>query len=292
MKKFGIDVSVHQKGFDFKKAKQEGVEFVIIRGAYSTSKDTQFESHYKKAKEQGFDVGVYLYTKATKESQAIEEAEALYKNCLKGKQFELPIYIDIESSTQKKLFIDTTIKNQKKAQAEAKKQRKKTNTAIVKAFCEYLENKGYWVGVYSFKSFFDSYLNDNELQSYAHWVAQWSTECTYKGKDGVLGMWQFGGETNKIRTNKVAGVVCDQNYMLVDYPTKIKKRGLNGFKKASTSSKPVTNTNTTKKYYVVKKGDNLSKIAKGYKTTVSKLVALNNIKDKNKIYVNQKLRVK
>lgn len=273
MKKFGIDVSYVQKGFNFKKAKQEGVEFVIIRGAYSTSKDTQFESHYKKAKEQGFDVGVYLYTKATKESQAIEEAEALYKNCLKGKQFELPIYIDIESSTQKKLS-------------------KSTNTAIVKAFCEYLENKGYWVGVYSFKSFFDSYLNDNELQSYAHWVAQWSTECTYKGKDGVLGMWQFGGETNKIRTNKVAGVVCDQNYMLVDYPTKIKKRGLNGFKKASTSSKPVTNTNTTKKYYVVKKGDNLNKIAKGYKTTVSKLVALNNIKDKNTIYVNQKLRVK
>lgn len=273
MKKFGIDVSYVQKGFNFKKAKQEGVEFAIIRGAYSTSKDTQFESHYKKAKEQGFDVGVYLYTKATNENQAIKEAEALYKNCLKGKQFELPIYIDIESSTQRKLS-------------------KSTNTKIVKAFCECLEKKGFWVGVYSFKSFIDSYLNDKELQNYAHWVAQWSKECDYKGKDGVLGMWQFGGESNYIRTNKVAGVVCDQNYMLIDYPTKIKNKGLNGFKKASTSSKPVTSTNTSKKYYLVKKGDNLSKIATSYKTTVSQLVKWNNIKDKNKIYINQKLRVK
>ena len=51
-------------------------------------------------------------------------------------------------------------------------------------------------------------------------------------------MWQFGGETNAIRTNKVAGVVCDQNYMLVDYPSKIKAAGLNGFKKTATEEKP------------------------------------------------------
>ena len=51
-------------------------------------------------------------------------------------------------------------------------------------------------------------------------------------------MWQFGGETNKIRTNKVAGVVCDQNYAYKDYPTQIKNAGLNGFKKSQ-------GTNTT-----------------------------------------------
>ena len=57
-------------------------------------------------------------------------------------------------------------------------------------------------------------------------------------------MWQFGGETNKIRTNKVAGVVCDQNYMLIDYPTKIKSAGLNGFKKTSIESKEETKKET------------------------------------------------
>lgn len=45
-------------------------------------------------------------------------------------------------------------------------------------------------------------------------------------------------------------------------------------------------------YYVVKKGDTLTKIAKKYKTTVKKLVALNKIKNPNVIKVGQKIRVK
>ena len=65
-------------------------------------------------------------------------------------------------------------------------------------------------------------------------MAQWSTNLTYKCDDGVIGLWQFGGETNYIRTNKVAGQVCDQDYLLIDYPSKIKKMGKNGFKKEET----------------------------------------------------------
>lgn len=223
---FGIDVSFWQGNFDFKKAKNEGVKFVILRGAYSTGKDSKFETYYKEAKAQGLNVGVYLYSMATTTSKAKEEAEKLYNNCLKGKQFELPIYFDIEDKVQKKLS-------------------KKTNTEIVKTFCSTLENKGYWVGIYASKSFYNEYLNDKELQKYSHWVAQWSKSCTYKGNSGVLGMWQFGGETNAIRSNKVAGKVCDQNYMLIDYPSKIKSRGLNGFKKTTPESKPSTNTSSS-----------------------------------------------
>ena len=45
-------------------------------------------------------------------------------------------------------------------------------------------------------------------------------------------------------------------------------------------------------YYTVQKGDNLTKIAKKFNTTVDWLVEVNNIKDPNKIYVGQVLRVK
>ena len=45
-------------------------------------------------------------------------------------------------------------------------------------------------------------------------------------------------------------------------------------------------------YYIVKKGDTLTKIAKAYKTTVKQLVAWNKIKNPNLIKVGQKLRVK
>lgn len=210
MKVFGIDVSAWQGNFNFAKAKKEGVKFAILRGAYSTFKDVRFESYYKKAKAEKLNVGVYLYSRANSTKKAIKEAEYLYKKCLKGKKFELPIYFDIEDKIQKKLS-------------------KATNTAIVKAFCETLEKKGYYVGIYASKSFFDSHLNDKELQCYSHWVAQWGKSCTYKGK--CLEMWQFGGEINFIRKNKVAGKTVDQDYMLTDLPKKIKEAGLNGYPK-------------------------------------------------------------
>ncbi|EAC4425334.1 LysM peptidoglycan-binding domain-containing protein [Listeria monocytogenes] len=47
-----------------------------------------------------------------------------------------------------------------------------------------------------------------------------------------------------------------------------------------------------KEYYTVKSGDNLTAIAKKYKTSVSKLQSLNKIKNPNLIKVGQKLRVK
>ena len=61
-------------------------------------------------------------------------------------------------------------------------------------------------------------------KTYPAWIASWS-----KTPPVEVPMWQFGGETNAIRTNKVAGVTCDQNYCYVDYPTIIKENGLNNY---------------------------------------------------------------
>lgn len=44
-------------------------------------------------------------------------------------------------------------------------------------------------------------------------------------------------------------------------------------------------------YYTVKSGDTLSEIAEKYNTTVKKLVEKNNIKDSDKIYVGQKIKL-
>ena len=75
-------------------------------------------------------------------------------------------------------------------------------------------------------------------------------------------MWQYGGETNLLRSVKVAGVTCDQNYCYVDYPTIIKKNKLNGF---------------GTKTYTVKSGDTLTAIAKANNTTVDKIVSDNKL---------------
>lgn len=69
------------------------------------------------------------------------------------------------------------------------------------------------------------------------------------------------------------------------------KRGNLGktyFKKYYKEPKPKDD----KVYYIVKKGDTLTAIAKKYKTTVKQLVAWNNIKNPNLIRIGQKLRVK
>lgn len=70
-------------------------------------------------------------------------------------------------------------------------------------------------------------------------------------------------------------------------------KGLNGRVWAKHGKLPYLNyIKDTSNIYVVKKGDNLYKIAKKYGTSVDKLAALNNIKNKNLIFVGQKLKIK
>lgn len=220
MFKFGIDVSKWQgANFDFNKAKtKDKVEFVVLRGAYSVYKDTQFENYYAKCKALNLPVGVYHYSMATTVEEAKAEAKYLHDNVLKGKQFELPIYIDVEDKVQLVLP-------------------KALLTAIVKTWCEYLESKKYYVGIYAGKYQLNNNIYDDQLKRYTHWIPMWGKTCTYEDKS-VLGMWQFGGDTNVLRSNKIAGVVVDQNYMYVDFPTIIKKNKLNGFGTAQQESTP------------------------------------------------------
>ena len=212
MKKFGIDISHWQGNFNFDKAIAEGVEFVVIKGGGADAgyyKDSMFERNYAEAKKKGLPVGCYWFSKATSIIEAENEARYFYQEILQGKQFELPVYMDVEHNQMLGLS-------------------KQELTNIIKVFCAFLENKGYFVGVYSSLSYFRSSMNDKDLQKYTHWVAQYYSSCTYENKD-VLGMWQFGGSTNLLRSNLIAGVVCDQNYMYVDFPEIIKKGGYNGF---------------------------------------------------------------
>lgn len=255
-KVFGIDVSLWQKGFDFAKAAAEGVKFAILKCSQEDYKDPQFESHYKSAKAAGIPVGAYHYTKAT--SVAAAKAEA--KTCIaaiSGKMFEYPIYIDIEDAVNKKLT---------KAQ----------NDEIIKAFCTELEAAGYWAGFYCNYDFYKNYCSGKTLaERFSLWLASWSGSAPADCQ-----MWQFGGETNVIHSNTVAGVVCDQSYAFVDYPAMIKAAGMNGFSKK-----------TYETVYTVVAGDTLSGIAAKYGTSYKVLAEYNGIANPNIIRVGQKIKI-
>ena len=195
---FGIDISTYNKEIDLKRARDEGVNFAIIRAGYtgysdgiSKRKDDQFENHYQNAKDNQLGVGTYWFSRATSYEKGRSEAEFMYNNCLKGKQFEYPIAIDVEDNYY-----------QSKAS-------KNEVTNAIKGFCEYLESKGFYVCIYANSDWFNNHINTNELDMYDKWVANWGLNYP-KYPQG--GLWQFGGETNKIRSNKIAGMVVDQNY--------------------------------------------------------------------------------
>lgn len=209
MQTFGIDVSRWQGDFNFTQAKAEGVKYAIIKcgggdGALYT--DGKFERNYLEARRNGLGVGAYFFGYAMTTSAAVKEADYCAK-IIAGKQFDYPIFYDVEAARMDQGRSDTT--------------------AIVRAFCERLESYGYWVGFYTNLDWYNSKLDGPGLAArFSFWLAWWTAEMP--AIDGVQ-MWQFGGETNRIRTNVVAGEVCDQSYCFVDFPAKIKASGKNGY---------------------------------------------------------------
>lgn len=309
-KKFGVDISVWQKRIDFEKLKAEGVEFVIARAMYGNAKDTEFENNYFKAQNSKMPFGCYQWGRASNPAQAREEAQILYENCLKGKKFEYPIYYDVEDSILMNLGVQEL-------------------TEVIKAWAEYLEDRGYFVGVYMNQSAFNNEVNGEELQKlYSQWRAYWTTENNKPNCD----MWQFGGETNLIKSNMVAGYICDQDYAYIDFESIIRQKGLNGFgaelsRKVMKSNEEIANeiregkwgngearrqalliegynyfaiqqivtrlvNENKEQYYTIQKGDTLSSIAQKFNTTVSQLSNWNNIKNINLIIAGKTIRVK
>lgn len=224
-KVFGIDISTWQRGYPYSKAKKEGVKFVIIRAGFGTTKDNQFETHYRNAKAQGWGVGAYWYTYAKTVAQARAEANAFLK-VIKGKKFEYPIYLDIE---------DASIRSAGKS----------TLNAIVNEYGNIIEKAGYYFGVYSNVDWYRNKISGATLnKKYNWWIASWTST---KPAGINAGMWQFGGSSNAIRSNKVAGVVTDQDYAYLDFPNIMKKLGKNGYGKTTIVDKVKEKVNPTYK---------------------------------------------
>lgn len=282
MKK-GIDISKYQAGINLSNIKNAGYDFVIIRAGYtgwgdgeSKAKDPNFEGFYSQAKSAGLGVGAYYFTIATSYQEGVEEAEWLYNNCLRGKQFDYPIYIDVEDDTGGKQYLRKAGKN--------------ATTQGIKGFCETMEKLGYYVGIYASDiSGFKDMMNINELTDYDKWVARYGSKPSYVTS---YGMWQT---TSSGKVNGYSGSL-DLNEAYKDYPNIIKSNGLNGYSKGAqtgtqTGSQTTSTSNTNEKTYTVVSGDTLSGIASKYGTIYQKLAEYNGISNPNLIYPGQKIKI-
>lgn len=99
----GIDVSRHQGKIDFELLKNNGYEFVFLRLAYrrygyesgNLVKDENFDTYYADAKNAGFKIGVYVYSQAINDDEALEEAQIVLDN-LTPDMLDLPVVYDPE----------------------------------------------------------------------------------------------------------------------------------------------------------------------------------------------------
>lgn len=205
----GIDISQFQGNVNFNKVKKAGIEFVIIRagfGRYETQRDPYFENNYKAAKASGLHVGAYWYSYAQSAADAVKEAQTCMK-IINGKQFDFPIFFDLEERSQFAKGRDHC-------------------DSLVKAFCGELEKNGWFAGLYISRSPLQTYISPTVAKRYAIWVAEYGSRCNYGGSYGI---WQYSS------TGRVSGISgnVDLDVSSVDYPSVIRKGGFNGYAKGS-----------------------------------------------------------
>ena len=150
-----IDISEWNGDINFSKVKSAGITCVIIRAGYGkdpNQEDNEFQKYYKQAKAAGLNVGAYWYSYAT----SVDAAKAEVRNCMKtirGKEFDLPVFLDVEEYRQAVLP-------------------RRTLTDIISTFCDGVKGYGFDVGMYSAKSMLvDSAYPDELASKYLIWMA-------------------------------------------------------------------------------------------------------------------------
>ncbi len=217
----GIDVSVHNGNIDWGKVKADGIDFAILRAGYgrlASQKDEKFEQNYAGAKAAGIPVGAYWYSYAMTPEEAELEAD-VFLSVVKGKQFEMPVYFDLE---EKKQFYFG----------------KEQVSAIMRAFLKKVESAGYFVGLYSSASSLTTHTADDIKSWFTIWLAHWVDKTNYSG---AYGIWQHSEK------GKVAGINgnVDLDICYKDFPTIIKGKGLNGCGKTPTPVPDVPDSDVT-----------------------------------------------
>lgn len=199
----GVDISVHDGDVNFDELKQAGIDFVIIRagyGKFTIQKDKRFEEYYAGAKKAGLHIGTYWYSYAKNGEEALQEAKA-FAEVIKGKTFDMPVFIDIEEECCKSYADD-----------------------IINTFNGYMESKGYFTGLYANKNWLTNFISDVTADGYFVWIAQYNSTVTWKG---TYAMWQYtsDGHISGIKSR------CDLNRLYTPIWEGIKGTGLNGLKK-------------------------------------------------------------
>lgn len=204
---YGIDLSKHNIVNSWSQVHDDNnIDFIILRaggnyGGYY--KDSRFEQYYNACKNYGIPVGAYYDAGKTffSKDYGLDYAKHFY-DLLSGKQFEMPVYVDIEVTPAKY---------------------KKYITEAAVAFCEYMESKRYFVGIYGsdISTFYDL-LDIDQVQRYSKWVARYGLKPSYVKN---YNMWQYSS------TGTIKGIKgnVDLDKTTTNFPKIIQRGCFNGY---------------------------------------------------------------
>lgn len=176
----GIDVSRYQGNIDWAQVKASGVDFAILRlgyRGYGTGKivlDNYFHKNIQAAQSNGIEVGIYFFSQAINEAEAVEEAQ-FCMDVLQDYSITYPIVFDWEpydSSTN--------------ARTNGLSDAMLTKCAV--AFCRAVEDGGYESMVYSNLSYFYLHFDMSKLADFPLWLANYVKKTNFRYH---FDMWQY-----------------------------------------------------------------------------------------------------
>lgn len=297
-----IDVSKHQKEIDWQRVAAAGVEGAIIRAGYGQkTRDKYFEQNIVGAINAGLKyLGVYWFSYAFNVDMARTEAITC-DSIIKGYKDKLNLGV----------YFDWEYDSMDRAHAAGYYPDRALITEMNVAFCQMIHDMGYYAGYYLNNDYRLHYIDTSKLTAYRKWFARYIKEpqkdCfmwqyTSKGHvDGIVGdvdMDILNGELTVITQPEPQAKTNDEIAREViagkwgngyERKNRIKNAGYDYAAIQSIVNRILKEGNQT--IYTVQKGDTLTAIAAKYNTTVKEIVAKNNIKNPNKIYVGQNLYV-
>ncbi len=173
----GIDVSKHQGKINWAEVKNSGIEFAMIRVGFRGQtagqiyEDPYFKTNINGAVSNGVKVGIYFYSCAVNEAEALQEA-AWVVNAIQSYRITYPVVYDFED------FGRYRCAGVSGEQA--------TSNAI--AFLDYVKSKGYTPMMYANKNDITNRFNKSRLSGYKFWLAHYTSTTNYTG---TYHMWQY-----------------------------------------------------------------------------------------------------
>lgn len=209
----GVDVSQYQGEINWELAKKH-IDFAILRCGYGQDIPGQDDPTFKRNADEctrlGIPFGVYLYSYAQNERDALSEARHILR-LVADYKMEYPIYLDLEDPRVGRLSNEQIERN-------------------CRAWADELARHNYFPGFYASYYWWRTKLTGAFFTRYTKWVARYADELGAEGFD----MWQY---TDKGFVEGINAPV-DRDYAYRDFPVEIREGGFNNFDKEEPEEEP------------------------------------------------------